>query len=158
MASGTELPEWDHCKGLKSIPSWAAIELTIGNLDRMNRLFVEVCSSLPAVNPWVTKVPLIISIRCLLLSSSQNTLCDRIYAYFTSLSSSRCYFCFIFLPGCISWGQMAIKLLLHLESTPDALINQRAILGSSRCEHLHSKFKSHLTSKSSLQQEEKSSH
>lgn len=136
----------------------SCVELTIGNLDQMNWLFVEVCSSLPAVNPWVTQVPLNISLRCVLLSFSQNTLCDRIYAYFTSLSSSRCYFCFIFLPGCISWGQMAIKLPLHLESTPDALINQRAILGSSRYEHLRSKFKTHLTSKSSLQQEVKSSH
>lgn len=158
MASETELTEWDHCKGLKSILSWAAVELTIGTFGQMNQLFVEVCSSLPAVNPWATQVPLNISVRCLLLSSSQNTLCDRIYAYFTSLSSSTCYFCFIFLPGCISRGQMAIKLLLHLESTPDALTNQRAILGSSRCEHLHSKFKTHVTSKSSLQQEEKSSH
>lgn len=45
--------------------------------------------------------------------------------------------------------QMAIKLLLPSEYTPDALTDQKEKLGSSRCEHLNSKLKTHLTFKSS---------
>lgn len=117
--------------------SWAAVELTIGNLGRMNQLFVEVCSSLPAVQP-------------LGYSSTSEHFCKMSSAVFfteysvlnlclfASLTSSRCYFCFIFLTRLYfledRWlYQIALAFGIHTRCPHKS----KAVLGSSRCEHLH---------------------